>query len=458
MQSDNHRIGLIGFSIEDAHTFKNTDLTIAAHIYSNEQNKKKSITSSPSMMNIHDWKSYRFKKNYDHHPGAEFIKCAKALVFDEFIRCTDRWPWSSELVANWNDYDHLFTLACIHAHGWISEHNINCLVYSNVPHQGIALAQYATAKQLGLKTLVFCQSPIAGRSFLVEDWKDLGKFNTSLEGEKTVIEISPPKEPPFYMASTKGNFKRKATSTLKRLRAKLIVSLGLTGITKKKRRQSFLRNSKRWQNAVQDKHYLDASSNRFRDTIGKTEYIYFPLHLQPEMTTDVLGEEYADQLLAIETLRNIIPDDLEIYVKENPKQTGLMRSDVFFKRLEKIPNTRLLSRDTSSFELIKNAKAVATITGTAGWEALRIGKPVIVFGNIFWNHLPGAFHIGKKPTWQDISAFEFSASKLQEAANQVSGHAHECVCDKAYSVMLEEFDEARNAHRLSSLIKRYLEA
>ena len=38
--------------------------------------------------------------------------------------------------------------------------------------------------------------------------------------------------------------------------------------------------------------------------------------------------------------------------------------------------------------------AVATITGTAGWEALFRGRPTILFGNVFFQYAPGVFRVG----------------------------------------------------------------
>ena len=128
-----------------------------------------------------------------------------------------------------------------------------------------------------------------------------------------------------------------------------------------------------------------------KDIDWTAKYVYFPLHLQPEMTTDTLGGYYRDQLLAIEQLVRILPEGWMIYVKENPKQLFWMREKYFFKRLSSLPQVRYVSRSVDTYRLMEHAQLVATITGTAGWEAISGGKPVIVFGHTWYKNFPGVF-------------------------------------------------------------------
>lgn len=449
-------IGLVGFNREIAKQFQTSGLDIVSHIYGNEFNKKSNVEHNNEHMNFHDWKCYKFNEECKFSASLEMVEAAKALIMDEFIRCTDRWPWSAEFIGNWNDYDHLFKLACDHSYGWLKAHKIECLIYSNIPHQGIALAQYAIAKELGIKTLIFSQSHFPGKSWLTEDWQDIGKFKTSKPSSEFQVDISPPISVPFYMASVKSKQKRKIRNVLQKLRARTLITLGLTGVSSKQRRKGFQRNTRRWQNAIEETRYLQQANSIFTSSRSSEDYVYFPLHLQPEMTTDVLGGYYADQVLALEQLRALVPAEIAIYVKENPKQTGLMRSESFFKRIQSIPNLKFISWDAPSFELIKNSIAVATITGTAGWEALRMQKPVIAFGSVFWNNLPGAFHISAKPEWKNISDFSYNEMKLQTAANKLSQFAHDGISDLEYAKQLENFDATENAKNLASTIEHHL--
>src|SRR5690606_32290981 len=46
------------------------------------------------------------------------------------------------------------------------------------------------------------------------------------------------------------------------------------------------------------------------------KFVYFPLHLQPEMTTSALGGIFEDQIFALSCLSSKIPVDWCILVKE----------------------------------------------------------------------------------------------------------------------------------------------
>ena len=64
----------------------------------------------------------------------------------------------------------------------------------------------------------------------------------------------------------------------------------------------------------------------------------------------------------------------------------------FYKEIKKTPNVRLINPAVTSFELILNAKLITTISGSVGWEGTLLKKPVITFGNIFYNQLSFVKH------------------------------------------------------------------
>lgn len=124
--------------------------------------------------------------------------------------------------------------------------------------------------------------------------------------------------------------------------------------------------------------------NIFEKPVKNEKFIYFPLHFQPEATTLIYGKWYVDQVNLIEKIAQSIPLTHTLYVKEHPFGYG-NRNLSFYKRIKRIPNVRLIGPYENNFDLIKNCSLLTTITGTSGWEALLLGKPVITFGNVFFN-------------------------------------------------------------------------
>lgn len=140
-------------------------------------------------------------------------------------------------------------------------------------------------------------------------------------------------------------------------------------------------------------------------------YVIFNLHYQPEMTSSPSGDIYVDQRLCIEVLAKHIPADHSIYVKEHATQFyahvqgHTSRIPEFYHDLLAYPQVRLMPMHVDPFTLIKNSKAVATITGTSGWEAMALMKPVIIFGTTWYEKYSGVLRITDENSAEKIAQF-----------------------------------------------------
>src|SRR3989339_34461 len=122
------------------------------------------------------------------------------------------------------------------------------------------------------------------------------------------------------------------------------------------------------------------------DKPAEEDYAFYPLHFDPELATLLLSPFYFDQIALIRQIARALPLHFKLYVKEHPAMV-YRRSLSFYKELKKIPNVKFIDHTIKSSELIKKSRLITTITGTVGWEASLLRKPVITFGNVFYNSL-----------------------------------------------------------------------
>lgn len=128
-------------------------------------------------------------------------------------------------------------------------------------------------------------------------------------------------------------------------------------------------------------------------------YIYYPLHYQPERTTSPEGGLFVHQRLVVKLLSSCIPRGWSLFIKEHPSQffDSLYgergRNKQFYRDLASLENVELIPLSESQTDLIDNAEAVATITGTAGWEAIARRVPSIIFGNPWYRPCSGTFPV-----------------------------------------------------------------
>lgn len=130
----------------------------------------------------------------------------------------------------------------------------------------------------------------------------------------------------------------------------------------------------------------------YKDADYTKKYVYYPLHFQPEASTLVCAPKYENQLFFIDSLAKSLPADTLFYVKEHYALLG-NRDLRFYEDLKKFPNVRLIDPWESSRKLIEHSEAVVTLTGTAGYEAMLLRKPVFLGGRTFFEDAPGIIRI-----------------------------------------------------------------
>lgn len=108
-------------------------------------------------------------------------------------------------------------------------------------------------------------------------------------------------------------------------------------------------------------------------------FVYYPLHTEPELSVHGLSPEYFTQMSCIATVARDLPAGVVLAVKETFAGIG-RRPAEFYRQIDEFKNVVLVDTLELGLDVVKEAAAVATITGTGGFEAAILGKPVISFG------------------------------------------------------------------------------
>lgn len=349
---------------------------------------------------------------------------------------------------------------------------IDLVLFANIPHEGPDFVLYQVAKLNGIRTLI-CYQTIFEDKFLfsatIEDFGQFEKIPSVFVGGTIILEHGHHQ----YLSYMDGfrNLENQGTEsvfyeafhTCFSFFASLVLLLKNPWRPLKARIKGLLIKNAEYN---LQKSYLrqikenTLSSSALDSLIDNRENIvYFPLHLQPELSTSALGGVFQDQLYAIETLSSLLGNGWAILVKENPKQTFFQRRDSFFKRLNSLNNVYLVDKTYSTYRLIEKSRFVATISGTAGWEAIKGGRKCLVFGKTWYSGLPGCHTYGGD---FDLKSFlesieeKVSFEEFQEAFNGLMRKAGTGVVDSAYSGLVADFNIQRNAKKVVDSIVEVL--
>lgn len=357
------------------------------------------------------------------------------------------------------DFLHSFNLMYQFLYSLLVKEKIELVIFDHVPHAGFDDILYDLCKILHIRTIILmsCCSPLTNQPFLQYAFQkeDCFSFNNM---RKKYREVNEKLNDSFqfnhyYMQNiVSGHFSV----------WKIRYVLGLLKQAYKQGRINRILNLSHKKIARKYPLYVQFKRDQKKYTVApdfSSKFVYFPLHLQPEVTTSFNGGIYCDQILAIERLSTLIPKDWYIYVKENPKQNEYMRGPLFFKRLHLVPQVRYIDKSVPSAQLLKHCQFCASIDGTASFESICGGKPTLIFGRVWWDFLPGVFKYTADFDVQEILRYRIDAQKLIDMYNEYLGRTVYASTYPAseFSTVCPEFTEEVNGKNLFELLTSLLE-
>ena len=321
----------------------------------------------------------------------------------------------------------------------IKEQNITLFISDNIPHDGFDYIIFIICKYHKIKTIMFHELPTRPKRHLsmhvTENINEIGAdiFNKYLDlrNNKNISEknLSPRMQNYFFdmqkpsqeliqftQKKTEKNFIEEISfflnNNIENLLSNILKKIKNDKYYNKYNFVTFLKiaisllkkllpSLIRFLVLVLNKSKIYLSEYDFyltlcnKDLNLNTKYIYFALHYQPELSTSPLAGEYVNQLLIIDILSKSLPNNYYLYVKEHPR-ISYNRNRNFYKKIKSYQNIILCKPELNTYDLIDNSIAVATATGSVGWEAFLRKKPVLMFGYRFYQYAPNVFRIFNK--------------------------------------------------------------
>ena len=316
----------------------------------------------------------------------------------------------------------------------VEDRNIELVVSPSIPHRVFDYALYVVCQLKNIKFVMFQMTPFGSNSILIDNIDEMPRVSsiqtkerlpsaTILDKINSVLEDYD-KAIPDYMVRHEANAKtsysklplkaiQKASKSYKLVTTKPNTYWVKQGYSPSETRftwMDFYQMKAKRDKMVESfkKQYNEIISSNFRE-----KFVLVALHYQPEETSCPTGGVYADQILMIQLLNQLLPYDIDIVVKEHKSQfythqeSASGRSPLYYRRLSKISDrVKFASESEDPFKLIDKAAAIVTISGTIGWESAIRGTPTLVFGRAWYEGMPRVFKVKTKQdlqlVWQDV--------------------------------------------------------
>lgn len=137
----------------------------------------------------------------------------------------------------------------------------------------------------------------------------------------------------------------------------------------------------------------DKKSIHFSEIDLKFNYILFAANFQPEKSTSPDANYYYDQYKILKILDNFCKKNkkFKILYKEHPsqfliKRFGFMeKNQIYYDKIFKLKNLIFLKINTKTKDVINISTITATATSEMALQSVLLGKPSVIFGNIWFS-------------------------------------------------------------------------
>jgi len=360
--------------------------------------------------NLDEYTIDRFLYNeLRHFEGAALKMMDRLPIFQEWKKSdlSDRRRMLFRETSFWSDY--------------LERNEVGAVVFPAVPHQVYDFIIYSLCKSRGIRTLIFDSAnpiirDVVGVSETIEGIGDLdlglkirasfSKSDLSIEPQNVVSDFWSARANMLTDLDPKAlSIQRMAIRSFKFVYSRFSISKLLRKNNEKTSGQYSVNLVKRFRRRfalIRTRYEL----LRVQNICNLPEnFVFFPLHVQPELAVSPLGGHFEEQLEAIRLVARYLPSGWRIIVKEHPDQSVYWhRPSGFYKNLTQVSKVDFVGPDFSVNELLKVCRAVITISSSIGRQAIITGRPVGLLGSTWWSAAPGVFKVSTGKEMQKMFA------------------------------------------------------
>lgn len=289
-------------------------------------------------------------------------------------------------------------------HEYLVENGIDSVLFLKVPEGLNDSILYQVSKALKIHVLILCQSPVEDRFFSFRSISDCGNYDKNVQfstnfwqfNENVTAGRNEQNSPIERQNFNVSDILKVCKFLFKVKSPKLLNPVYI--LRHAKHLQDAPENVAHWKDPFakffycQSVEYFEFFTNHHANKFDLNQkFVYFPLQTLTELHSEILDNQFGDQLLALERLASMLPQNYKIFVKSDPNRDSDYLTPMFFHRIKRIYNVVRLPRCVNSGQLIDRSEFVATVSSQEGWEALTKGCRVLVFGKPWYRKLPGAY-------------------------------------------------------------------